>query len=432
MKHGYDYGLGTHEVLLSGSVGSAKSILAAHKGVEHVTEFGGARLILGRKALPDLKATIFQKILEHLDGTFERGHEYWVRENIGHIKFWNGSEIVSRSWADKRYKKFRSLECSAAIVEELTENNQDDKSAYEELKMRLGRLPHVPENWLIAPTNPDSPKHWAYSRFMLSKLPTRHVYYSNTFDNPFLDASYIDGVLADLDPKMARRMVYGEWIEIASENVYYAYDRERNWVDADYAIDPLLPIHLTFDFNIGVGKPMSATLYQIDYSGVFHFFDESVIEGARTLNIMEELANRGYFELPNRWLIHGDASGKHKDTRSPHSDYDIISKFFLDYRRKDGSTLMSRLEVPAANPSLRLRHNTVNGYLLNSTGAVRIKVYRKAKVLDEGFRLVELRKLAEYAEDDSKYYQHVTTAAGYGIVWDHLTKASKPQGSERR
>jgi len=42
--------------------------------------------------------------------------------------------------------------------------------------------------------------------------------------------------------------------------------------------------------------------------------------------------------------------------------------------------------------------------------------------LAEGFSLTKLKDGAQYIEDDSKRYQHITTAAGYGIcsVLDEL------------
>ena len=129
--------------------------------------------MLGRLGLPDLKDTIFKKILEHLEGTklignkpFKEGKHYTVRQDIASIKFFNGSEIISRSWSDNKFLKLRSLELSAAIFEELTENEEKHMPAYRETTMRVGRLPHIKENWIISCTNPDDPGHWVYDRFI--------------------------------------------------------------------------------------------------------------------------------------------------------------------------------------------------------------------------------------------------------------------------
>jgi len=311
----YNYEKGILEVLLSGSVGSAKSLLMAHIALYHVITNAGARLLLGRKALPDLKDTIFQKVLEHIEGSPLQSYIRSVNHTSPKIQFINGSEIITRSWADKKYKKMRSLELSAAIFEELTENNNDDAQAYTETKMRIGRLPHVKENFFISATNPDSPSHWVYKYFIEPKMSSRVVFYSVTTDNPFLPPQYIQQLKDELDPKLARRMIYGEWLEIASEVVYHAYDRDVNFRDKDYEVDTFYPVHIAWDFNIGDGKPLSCCLFQY-IDGKFHIFDEVVVEGMRTLDSCEELATRGLLDYRTKYIINGDASGKHRDTRT--------------------------------------------------------------------------------------------------------------------
>lgn len=178
--YNFDYSLGVHEVLLSGSVGSGKSLPAAHCAVRHLLTYSRARCVLGRRAMPDLRDTIFTKICEHLDGTvkpdgtvFREGRDYGVSRHNCRIWFANGSEIISRSWADTNHKKLGSIEASIAIVEELSENDADDEVALRYLRMRVGRLPHVPQQWIIYCTNPDSPAHFAYKYFQIGERQAR-------------------------------------------------------------------------------------------------------------------------------------------------------------------------------------------------------------------------------------------------------------------
>lgn len=405
-----DYSLGTHEILCSGAVGSSKSVAAAHLGVTHCLMYPKAKLLIGRRAKPDLKATLVETIKEHIGDDVP----YYFNQSTSLFIFPNGSQIIPYSWADGRYKKVRSLEPSAAIIEELTEN--DDLEFYKEIVMRVGRLKHVPEKWVLSLTNPDDPTHPAHSYFIDKPHSKAHVLYSKTRDNVFLPPSYVSTLEENLDPKMARRMLEGEWLAIAQEVVYYSYSRSHNFRETKYEIDPKLPIHLTFDFNIGVGKPMSATLFQYK-NREFHFFDEVIIEGARTEDVLDEVHGRGYFDIKTEFEIHGDATGKHKDTRSKHSDYDVIKNYLNNLKNKDGEYVRFAIKVPLANPKVRERHNKVNAQLHNSLGRRRLFVYGPCKTLDEGFRLTKLKENTGYVEDDSKSYQHVTTAAGYGIVW---------------
>lgn len=419
IRKNFDYKKNSfHEVLLSGSVGSAKSILLAHVGVTHCLMYPKARFCLARRSMPDLKRTIFQTVLEHLEGVDES--LYSINETSASIFFKNGSEIISTSWADRKAKKARSLHLSGIGFEEVTENDDKDKKAYDELRLRVNRLPHVPEQIIIAATNPDAPSHWAYKHWIASDEPNRHVYYSVTTDNPFLPATYIEQLKRDLDPKMAERMLYGKWIEIEDEVIYYAYNRERNFRNEEYKVDPSLPIGFSYDFNIGVGKPMSVVFFQIK-GDTFHFFDEVVIEGARTENTLEDAANRGLFDLSNRYFCNGDATGKHRDTRSNKSDYDIITDFMRRFKNKQGNPVQFDLRLPSSNPPIRDRHNLVNGYCFNMNREVRLYVYKDAPTMDEGMRLTKLRTGSHYIEDDSKHHQHITTAAGYAIHFHSTT-----------
>jgi hypothetical protein len=225
-----------------------------------------------------------------------------------------------------------------------------------------------------------------------------------------LPPQYIEQLKADMDPKLARRMIYGEWIEISGEVIYSEYNSELQYRRTEeYKIDPHYPVVLTFDFNLSSNKPMSMCCLQY-IDDTFHVFAEVIIDGARTGEVMEELNDRGLLKPELKYTICGDASGKHRDTRSFRSDYDII----FDYLKRAG--LKFEYMVPPANPPVRLRHNRVNAYCLNALGERRLFLYKGCATLDEGMRLTKLKPGANYLEDDSKPYQHVTTAIAYAIV----------------
>lgn len=433
VRRDFDYSTGNLEILLSGSYGSAKSVLLAHLAVTHCMLFPRARVAIVRRALPDLKGTLFKEILEHLADEARvaglpdvrplvEGRDYIVNYTRAAIRFRNGSEIVAVTWADRRYKRVRSLKLSMVLIEEGTENDEQDREGFEEIKARLRRLPHVPENALIVATNPDSPAHWLHEYFIApneggAKHETRYVFYSLTEQNFYLSPVYIQGLLKNMDPRRAERYLRGRWIELTKDRVYYAYDAERNYIaNATYTPSPAHPVFICWDFNIGVGKPLSVCLMQ-EVGDAFHFFAEVVVEGVRTEDALDELASRGLLDLAvPGYIVAGDASGKARDTRNIRNDYEIIMEFLGRYRGKAGDRALSvQRWVPLANPPLRERHNRVNTYCANALGERRLFVYGTCPMLHKGFRLVELRKGGDYVEDDSKDYQHVTTAAGYGI-----------------
>jgi len=406
-----DYDKGVHEVLLSGSIGSSKSLTLAHVAVTHCLMHVNANYMIGRLALPQLKATLCQKIKQHVHGI--NGLVVHYNETTGSFEFPTGSKITAVSWADKNFDKLGSFEFSAGSIEELVETKEAD--AYNKVLQRIGRLPHIKENFLLSATNPSGPSHWAYKHLIESPSERVKVFYSNTYDNPYLPRTYVDGLLERLDEKQVQRMIYGRWVEINQEVIYYAYQKERNFINSDYTVNAALPIRLLYDFNIGQGKPLSLVLAQYDQAkDEWHIFDEIIIEGQRTVQSLEEMESRGYFKKYNRYIIHGDASGNAKDTRSFGTDYEIIEKFLANVTPR----IAFENRVPRRNPSIRDRHNCVNGYLQNALGKTKLFVYKNCPIVDEGFRLTMLKDRGQYLEDDSKHYQHCTTAIGYGVMYE--------------
>jgi hypothetical protein len=406
--HEFDYNQGIFEFMLSGAVGSSKSLALTHLILDHCLQNEGAVVGIGRLALPRLKETLCQKIREHLTGT---GIAHSYNESSGGFKFPNKSKIIPFSWSDKKYEKFRSYELSAMVFEELSENHGEHKKAYMEAVARVGRLRHVRQKFVGSATNPDSPSHWAYNYFIENASPSRKTYYSITTDNPFLPKSYVDNLLEIYDAKMAQRMIYGKWIEIADEVIYYAYDRDVNFRNHSYEVVQSIPVCVSFDFNIAIGKPLSIAFMQ-HHSGQTHVYNEIAIEGLRTRQALEEAFEKGLLKKNIMHFINGDAAGNHRDTRNNLSDYDIIEEFFKE------KNLPYQMRVPRSNPAIKERHNLVNGRIRNAKDQVNLFVYKDALTADKGFRLTRLKNGANYIEDDSKEYQHITTAIGYSLCYE--------------
>lgn len=413
----FDYEKGVLEILFSGSVGSAKSIQAAHIICIHAIENAGARVLAIRRALKDLKRTLWPTILKHLADSPHLIKSYNKTDMT--ITLINDSQIIGDSYDDMNLEKFRSLELSMVAIEEATESNKD---LYDAVKMRVGRLPKVKKNIILSLTNPDAPDHYIYETLINVDHPNKKVFYSLTEQNPFLPAWYVENLRRDLDPKMALRMLEGQWIEINQERIYYNYSSENNFIKESYKFNPHYPICLMFDFNRAAGKPMSAAVGQYIH-GKYHVGKAFLIEGGRTQDVMDEIANAGYLDMNLTVRLYGDASGKHTDTRNNRSDWDIIKEYVANYKRKDNEKIIISYEVPLANPAIRSRHNVLNALFKNDLGEVNFFIYQDAKDADKGLRLTKLKKGAELVEDDSLREQHVTTAIGY---WTHKTKTAVP------
>ncbi len=408
--HSHNYALWTPEILLSGSVGSAKSILLAHIAIVHCIQFPGACVAIGRRSLPDLKKTLFREILEHLEESMIEGEHYNVRHNTGEIDFANGSRILSVTWGDKRYGKFRSLKLSMILIEELTENDDDFEPGFKILKARLRRIPTVTQNLLICATNPDEPDCYWYRYFIegSEQFPSRRVFYSVTTDNFHLDPVYIEQLLQDYSVLEAERYLRGRWITIAGMGIYHAYREENNLIKDRYKPDFTIPLRISFDFNTADGKPQSACVFQFK-DDCFRFFGESIIDNAKwCIDNLDDFQAKGYFEGFGRFLVYGDATGRARSSNSLRSNYELIEEWFAQRR------LPMELKVGKINPPIVKRWTTVNALCQNAKKDVRLFVYDACPVLNQGMKLAR-KKPGTALEDDSKRYQHVTTALGYAV-----------------
>ena len=435
VEKGFDYSIGPQFVLCSGTVGSAKSVLGAWLACKHATTYANTTVGLGRLTLPDLKKTIFSDIVEMMGGTWKEGRDFKVNRTQGNILLANGTQILSTTWIDKKYKsKFRSLRLSMFLCEELVESDANYWGWFEECISRLGRVPHVKNNLFLGLTNPDEPSHPAYE-FWQNKCLTRfkkywtnkrdrHVYFSNIKDNPYLPDFYEASLRDKYDEQMAERMLDGKWRYIGRDKCYYAYNPLLH-ITKKLEVDIKLDLRLCFDFNIAKDKPMSSCLMQFDRKSNdtthedrrFKILDEVCIEGMRTLNIMEAWADRGWLDLPHNPTItvHGDASGNHRQTSALRTDYEIIKHFLTNYDRKDNNKINVRLRVQSKNPVLRERHNIVNSQLKNSEGIVRVAIDARCKNVCEGLSATKLKDSVNYVEDQTTKGQDMTSALSYGI-----------------
>lgn len=400
--------------MLSGSVGSAKSVILAHWTISHCLRWPGARVAISRMSLPDLKKTIYLEIVEHLSNDFTEGVHYIKRDNTCYIRFANGSEIIAVSFGNRRWNKVRSLKLSGVILEEGTDFDDeffDDGGGFKLFKARLRRIFNVPENFLLVATNPDDPTHFLHRYFIEGEkqFASRYVFYSVTTDNPYLDPVYINQLKQDYSPLEAERYLRGKWVSLKGKGVYAAYDPDINFIESDYEINPRLPIRISFDFNIAESKPLSCVLFQYNpKTDEAHYYDEAVIEGSYTEDILDDVYMRGLMDH-HHVIVHGDATGRARTPASKLANYDIIRQY-LEQRRVN-----YEIQVPKANPPVRERHRIMNAYCKNDAGQHRLFVYKKAETANLGMRTTQLKKGASYIEDDSKREQHITTAMGYGL-----------------
>jgi len=275
-------------------------------------------------------------------------------------------------------------------------------------------------------TTLDDPTGWMYAFAEENRADNTDVVYATSYDNkPNLPPGYIEDLLKKYSDKLAQRMILAKWVSLESGLIYYAFDKDTH-ITEEAEFKPEYAISWTHDFNIGVDKPMSSLLCQIvrgrDAQGVvrpeLHIFDEIIIESCDTQEACQELKGRGWLEQQPSVIVYGDASGRHKDTRSKTTDYAIIS--MAGFKNQ---------VVPLANPSIRDRHNAVNSLLKNAVGDIRVKIHPRCKTLIKGLSLTKFKPGARYVEEEQPW-QHCTTALGYLIAQEFPVTQYSPSGAK--
>lgn len=202
-----------------------------------------------------------------------------------------------------------------------------------------------------------------------------------------------------------RQLYEAEWLDYSALPVY-TFDRATH-VDADRAeYDPVLPVEISADFNV---DPMCWVLGQ--HKGDLAWdYDEIVIPGGATTDeACTEFISR-YPDRKTRVVVYGDASGASRKTTSRQSDYDIIRRRFRDYYHS-----MS-IEVPASNPPVVQRVNSVNARLRNAAGEVRYWVHPRCKHLVDDRIRVSWKPGTRDIDKRDRSLTHASDASDYRLV----------------
>lgn len=274
---------------------------------------------------------------------------------------------------------------------------QTERAAFDLVNARL-RDPRCGQPQGLLTTTLDEPSSWLYDVFVENvQEEFCEVIYARTEDNlKNLPPGYLDLLKRTYDPRLYARMVEAKWVTLSRGRIYYQFDRALHV--RPVSLDPALPLAWSHDFNL---NPMSSVVAQLKGPEV-RVADEIVLETASTPEAIAEFKARGYDQHPAGVVIYGDAAGRAGDTRSKSSDYQIL--------RQAGFTSQ---KVPAANPSLRDRHNAVNTRLENAGGEVNLAIDPRCRTLIKGLETTTY-KSGSGLESES-FEQHITTALGYLI-----------------
>ena len=224
--------------------------------------------------------------------------------------------------------------------------------ALECFRKAIGRLRGCDFPKIFIVTTPEGFKA-TYNIFVEKAKKSQKIIHANTLSNHHLPKSYIELLKEQYDPKLLKAYLEGQFVNLTSGSVYYAFDRDKHYLDEDLPLMNNLPVNICFDFNV---YPYSVSWNQVLCDENIRFLGEWVSKSHS--NTFE--ACQAITELLPRdidIIIYGDASGRNGAANSNVSNYQIIDDIFKGYFRSVS------YRVPTANPSIKDRLNCFNAKL---------------------------------------------------------------------
>lgn len=253
------------------------------------------------------------------------------------------------------------------------------------------------------------------------------------FENYHNAAGYYDRLKDSYDERFYNQEVLGEYLNVFSGQVYYAFDRRENVKSLEW--DPLYPICWTLDFNV---DPMCSLIAQVidtttrsetligHRSLRVNVLDELYLMNSNTPAACQEFANRTErFLAPQRRLsvaLYGDAAGSARQTASAGaaSDWEVIRRFFAGQ-----ASYAPSYRYKAADPRVRDRVAAVNGACCNSVGDRRLFIDPRCKRTIRDFEQVSWKEGTTLIDKDSDAnLTHLSDAVGYLIDTELGLKAA--------
>lgn len=204
---------GKRFVLYSGAFGAGKTLLECNAVIRQCLSYKNSLWLMGCQTIPMLRDTIMRTFLQEVDnyqlefkrlGINKKICEKFLRGDK-HYKFFNGSEVIFRSFDDP--SKFKSLNLDGFAIDEPVDID------YEVFKMLMGRMrgTAAPNCKAILAGNPSGKTNWVYESWFINPEPEFYHVETCTYDNTYLPKNYIPDMEKQYDDDYIKRYLRGEW-----------------------------------------------------------------------------------------------------------------------------------------------------------------------------------------------------------------------------
>lgn len=199
----------------------------------------------------------------------------------------------------------------------------DDEKIYSEHKKI-----YEANNKIRAYSTPEGFK-FCYKKWKKNKLPNHAIVHGCSKENPALPSNYFAEMEAQYTKEQLDAYLNGQFVNMTSGTVYYAYDREMH--KSRETILPREPLYIGMDFNV---NNMSATVYVKRKGGQeWHAVEE--LHGLRDTPDMIDIIEDRWASRGHRITCYPDATGvKRQSTNASTSDIAMLRQagFFIRAR----------------------------------------------------------------------------------------------------
>lgn len=226
-----------------------------------------------------------------------------------------------------------------------------------------------------------------------------------SIDNPCLDTHEIAEARAELDPRTFRQ----EWeasFEALAGRAYYTF--ARTFHVKQVALDPQLPVCVTFDFNV---NPATAVIGQ-HYHGHIKVWREVFVQMAggeathASASGAKQLLDQAGWRGPI--CIYGDSTGKAAKTTGP-SDHAVLRQVFPG----------ASWRIPADQPHVKDRVAAVNARLQSADGEIHTAIDPSCVRLIGDLEQVIYAANGDLDQKTNPLLTHISDAVGYWVVKEY-------------
>lgn len=366
--------------LFAGGLGSGKTHAGAFWAISMALKYPHVVGLITANSHSQLRKATVSKIFELLE-QLEIHYEFKSQEGILLI---GDARIYCISM--ERFDLLRGIEAGWAWSDECAFYKE------EAFNVLIGRIRDNdgPCQWK-GTTTPNG-FNWLYTAFVEQPIMDSEVVHANTEQNlANLSSTYVELLKSQYDSRLAQQELAGQFVNLNSGMVYYAFNRHRN--SKPHTDDGYI-IYCGLDFNV---HPLCG-VFCIQREGKIIVTKELWLENSNTFQAAKEIVQR----YPSQTVyVIPDETGNRRRSSSNTTDHEILRRANLSV-------------VPFRNPGVKDRQNNVNRLLDQGL----LEIHPDCKKL-----IADLEKLTH--ENIDPMLGHMSDALGYAC-W-HLNPLERPR-----